>query len=328
MRGPIDSLTIGGLTIPRTAALGPMASVADRAYRLMCKEYGAAYLVSEMVSSKGLVYGDKKSDGMCTIDPAERPYGLQLFGEDPDFMGKAAALISKYEPDIIDINMGCPVPKVVNSGSGSALMKDPERAGRIIEATVKNSPCPVTVKIRAGWSRDTVNAPQLALIAQQAGASAVAVHGRTRDQYYTGQADWEVIKAVKQAVTIPVIGNGDVTDGPSCKAMYEQTGCDLVMVARGSYGRPWVFRDIVHYLETGEVLPEPEPEERMETMLRHCKLLCRLKGEERGMKEARKNAAWYVKGLPGSAQLRRMAGELSRFEDAERLAEKALEAKG
>ena len=289
----MEYVNIGGVTVEKTAALAPMASVADKSYRLLCKEFGAAYMVSEMISSKGLCYGDRKTGELCEIEPQERPYALQIFGEDPYFMGKAAYLLGEYKPDIIDINMGCPVPKIVGNGSGSALMKDIPRAVEIARETVKNAACPVTVKFRAGWDDSTRNAVEFAKALEQTGVAAMAVHWRTRQQFYSGEADREIIRQVKQAVSVPVFGNGDVKDGESCKRMYEETGCDLVMLARGSYGRPWVFREIKHYLETGEVLPDPDIAERMEMMLKHCSYLCRYKGEERGMKEARKNPEEY-----------------------------------
>ena len=265
----MQTMNIGGITLEKTAALAPMASVADKAYRLMCKKYGASYLVSEMISAKGLCFGDKKTARLCEIEPEERPYALQLFGEEPYYMGKAAYMLGEHKPDVIDINMGCPVPKIVSNGSGSALMKDPERAFEIAKEVVKNARCPVTVKFRAGWDEQSKNAVEFAKLIEQAGVAAIAVHGRTRTQFYSGKADWDIIRAVKDAVSIPVIANGDVTDGKSAKALYDHTGCDLVMIGRGSYGRPWVFEQVKRYLENGEVMPEPTLEEKM----RSCQAL-------------------------------------------------------
>lgn len=314
-------ITIGNVRIEQTAALAPMASVADAAYRIMCKRFGAAYLVSEMISSKGLVYGDKKTAKLCTILDEERPCALQLFGEEPEFMGRAASMLGEYRPDIIDINMGCPVPKIVSNGSGSALMKDPARAAAIAAAVVENAGCPVTAKIRSGWDKDSINAPELAKMLEQAGVSAIAVHARTKTQMYSGSADLDIIRQVKQAVSIPVIGNGDVKTAKECKEMYDKTGCDLVMIGRGSYGRPWVFEQVRGYFETGELSPEPSSEKKAEIMLMHGGLLCKLKGEEQGIKEMRKNVAWYVKGLKNSAKIRGNTDKLFTYSDLEAVAE-------
>lgn len=320
----MKNIKIGNVEIEKTAALAPMASVADKSYRLLCKEFGASYLVSEMISSKGLCFGDKKTARLCEIENEERPMALQIFGEEPVYMGKAAYILNKYKPDIIDINMGCPVPKIVGNGSGSALMKSTKTALEIAEETVKNSDCPVTVKIRAGWDNDSINAVEFAKALEQTGISAIAVHGRTRSQMYSGQADWDIIKQVKKAVSIPVIGNGDVKTPEACKAMYEQTNCDLVMIGRGSYGKPWIFREVKHYLETGQILPEISLEEKMSVMLRHGRMLCKYKGEKQGMKEMRKNVAWYIKGLPGSARMRGDCGLLNQYSDLEIMAQQIL----
>lgn len=320
----MKNIKIGNVEIEKTAALAPMASVADKSYRLLCKEFGASYLVSEMISSKGLCFGDKKTARLCEIENEERPMALQIFGEEPVYMGKAAYILNKYKPDIIDINMGCPVPKIVGNGSGSALMKSTRTALEIAEETVKNANCPVTVKIRAGWDNDSKNAVEFAKALEQTGISAIAVHGRTRSQMYSGQADWDIIKQVKKAVSIPIIGNGDVKCPEDCRAMYEQTNCDLVMIGRGSYGKPWIFHEVKHYLETGQKLPEISLEEKMSVMLRHGRMLCKYKGEKQGMKEMRKNVAWYIKGLPGSARMRGDCGLLNQYSDLEIMAQQIL----
>ena len=321
------TILIGNKKIERTAALAPMAGVADRAYRLMCKEYGAAYVVSEMVSAKGICYSDRKTAELCTVTGAERPMAIQLFGSEPEFMAKAVDIVRRYEPDIIDINMGCPVPKVVNTGAGSALMKDVDLAAQITEAAVKAAGAvPVTVKIRSGWSKDSLNAPLMAKAVENAGAAAVAVHGRTRDQFYSGEADLEVIKSVKETVNIPVIGNGDVKDLASCLKMYEHTGCDLVMIGRGSYGNPFVFAEIAAHFK-GEDYSPPDVDDKMRVMLRHIRMILEIseKSEELAMHEARKHAAWYMNGYYGSAKFRGRCYQLSSYAEAEALAEEFAE---
>lgn len=312
---------IGGVKIEKTAALAPMASVADRAYRLMAKEYGAAYVVGEMASCKGLCYNDRKTAELLSVLPEERPMAVQLFGAEPEFMAAAVKIAEKFSPDIIDINSGCPMPKIVSGGAGSALMKTPKLFGELVRAAVEAAGVPVTVKIRSGWDENSINAVEMAKIAEENGASAVAVHGRTRSQLYSGRADWDVIRAVKQAVKIPVIGNGDVSTPELCREMYEYTGCDLVMVGRGSYGRPWLFRQIREYLETGSYSPDPSPDEKLEIMRRHIGLIVADKGEKVGMKEARRPASWYLKGMQGAAHFRNLCSELTTLEQLERLIE-------
>lgn len=304
-------IEIGNVKIEQTAALAPMAGVADTAFRLMAKKYGAALVYGEMVSSKGLVYSDRKSAELLTVTENEMPMAVQLFGSEPDFMEKAAVIAASYKPQLIDINCGCPVPKVVNTGAGSALMKSPELIGKLVRAVKNATDIPVTVKIRKGWDDDSVNAVEVAKIAEESGASAVAVHARTKAQMYSGKAELDIIKKVKQSVSIPVIGNGDVTDALSAKRMYDETGCDLVMLGRGAYGRPFVFRQIRHYFETGEILPEPTLEERLEVMREHIELIVRLKGENGGMREARKHAIWYLYGTKNAARYRNACSELT-----------------
>lgn len=305
--------------IKRTAALAPMASVADKAYRYMCKKYGASLVVGEMASAKGLCYSDRKTAELLSVTVAEFPMAIQLFGSEPEFMAKACKIAEQYEPQFIDINMGCPVPKVVSTGAGSALMKAPQLAADIVKACVDATAIPITVKIRKGFDDSCVNAVELAQMLEQAGASAITIHGRTRKQMYQPPVDIDIIRQVKQAVTIPVIGNGDITTPETAKQMYEKTGCDLIMVGRGSYGRPWIFEEIETYLETNTRLPEKSLDEKMEIMLEHISLICQFKGEKIAMREARKHAAWYLKGIPHAAKFRNLCSNLEVYADIQQL---------
>jgi nifR3 family TIM-barrel protein len=321
----MEHINIGNVKIEKTLALAPMASVADRPFRHLCMEYGASYCVTEMVSSKGLCYSDNKTAELCTITEKERPCGIQLFGSEPDFMAKSVKLILPYDPDIIDINMGCPVPKVVNNGSGSALLKNIPLAVDIVKAVKSQTDKPVTVKMRIGWDDNTVNALEFANAIEKAGADAIAVHGRTRMQYYSGSANWDIIKQVKENSSVPIIGNGDVTDLESCLKMYEHTHCDLVMVGRGAYGNPFLFEEVKSHFE-GKPYTPPTLEQRMETMLYHIRLILEnSKCEEFGIKTARKHSAWYMTGLYGSAKFRSRCYSLSSYDDAVQLAKDFIE---
>jgi len=297
-------MKIGNLELENNVFLAPMAGVTDLPFRILCKEMGCGLVYSEMVSAKGILYDNKNTTELLEIDPKERPVAVQLFGSDPEILGAMAKKIEQYPIDIIDVNMGCPAPKIVKNGEGSCLMKTPELVGKIVKSLVESQSKPVTIKFRKGFDDDHVNAVEIAKIAEANGASAVAVHGRTREQYYSGKADWDIIKQVKAAVNIPVIGNGDVFTPQDAKNLLEHTGCDAIMVGRGAQGNPWIFKRILHYLQTGVLLPEPTAEERVEKALRHAQMLIDYKGEYIGVREMRKHMAWYMKGMPGAAELR------------------------
>jgi tRNA-dihydrouridine synthase B len=319
-------IKIGTVEIKGKAILAPMAGVGDRAFRETCARFGAACTVSEMVSSKALEFDDKKTLELMELGEEARPAAIQIFGSEPDVMALAARKALEFSPDFIDINMGCPAPKITGPGAGSALMKTPQLCGEIVAAVVAAVPVPVTVKIRAGWDEKSVNAVEVASICEQAGAAAVAVHARTRSQMYEPPADWSIIKAVKEAVKIPVIGNGDVTGAQSAARMLEQTGCDAVMVGRAALGNPWIFQQINAYLGEGRIVPPPSLSERMQIMVQHVELMCRYKGEYRAMKEARKHVGWYLKGLRGASEFRRCAGFLESLADLDALVKDVIAA--
>lgn len=315
----MKTLQIGNVTLENNLVLGPMAGVTDLPFRLLCKEQGAGLLCMEMVSAKGIYYNNKNTEQLLAIDEREHPVSLQLFGSDPEIMSEMAKKIEERPFDILDINMGCPVPKVVNNGDGSALMKNPVLAGKIIEKTARAIKKPVTVKIRKGFDDAHINAVEMAKVAEASGAAAIAVHGRTREQYYSGRADWDIIRQVKEAVKIPVIGNGDILTPEDAIRMEEQTGCDGFMIARGAQGNPWIFAQILHYFKTGEHLPKPTAEEMVQMMLRHAKMQLAFKGDYTGIREIRKHAAWYTAGYPNAARLRSAINEVESYEQLEEL---------
>ena len=311
----LHELTIGNVIFQNNLILAPMAGVTDLPFRLLCKEQRAGLVCMEMVSAKAIYYNNKNTNELLEIHADEQPVSLQLFGSDADIISEMAKRIEERPFAVLDINMGCPVPKVVNNGEGSALMKNPKLAEEILRKTVKAIQKPVTVKIRKGFNDENVNAVEMAKIAEDCGVAAVAVHGRTREQYYSGKADWDIIAQVKQAVSIPVIGNGDVIDGASAKLLLEQTGCDGVMIGRAVRGNPWIFRDVAYYLEHGKAMPRPSYSEVRETILRHGRMELELKGEYTAVREMRKHIAWYTTGYPNSAALRRHINEMESFAD-------------
>lgn len=319
MKDGAGSMKIGTVELENNIILAPMAGVSDQPFRVLCKEQGVGMVCTEMVSAKAIAYHNRNTESLLSVLPEERPVSLQLFGSDPDVISEVVASIEERPFDILDLNMGCPVPKVVGNGEGSALMKQP----RLVEAIVKKTVCairkPVTVKIRKGFDENSVNAVEIARIAEASGAAAVAVHGRTREEYYTGKADWEIIRQVKEAVRIPVIGNGDVSSAQKAKQMLAETGCDAVMVGRAARGNPWLFREIGAYLDGKEIPKRPSKEEVLAMMLRHARMQVAFKGEYTGIREMRKHIAWYTFGFPNSSRLRSQVNTVETYEQLEAL---------
>lgn len=314
-------MQIGSLKLENNVFLAPMAGITDRPFRTLCHEMGSGLVYSEMVSAKGIYYNNENTKQLLDIGEEEMPAALQLFGSEPEIMGAMGKKIEGINAGIIDINMGCPVPKVVKNGEGSALMKTPELAGRIIKALVKMQKKPVTIKIRKGFDDTCINAVEMAQIAEENGASAVAVHGRTREQYYSGKADWDIIKKVKKAVSIPVIGNGDIFKPQDAADMLEYTGCDAVMIARGAQGNPWIFKRTIAYLENGILLDEPTPQEKVSMALRHARMLIDYKGEFVGVRQMRAHMAWYIKGVQGASVIRDKINHCESYEEMAELLE-------
>ncbi len=312
-------MRIGNVELENNCILAPMAGITDLPFRLLCKEMGCGLMVSEMVSAKAILYKNRNSEDLLRVEPAEGAVALQLFGSDPQIMADIAKSLEDRDFVMFDINMGCPVPKIVNNGEGSALMKQPLLVGRIVEAMAKAVKKPVTVKIRKGFNDNMINAPEIAHIVQESGGAAVTVHGRTREQYYSGVADWDIIRQVKEAVSIPVIGNGDITCAQDAVRMLEQTGCDGFMVGRGAKGNPWVFREITEYFKTGKVVERPSLDEVKAMILRHADLLVKYKGEYTGIREMRKHFAWYTAGYPNSAMLRNRVNQIEYLNELEEL---------
>ena len=308
-------MKIGNLNLDNKVFLSPMAGVTDLPFRLICKEQNCGMLYTEMVNAKALCYDDQNTKKMLKIEKEEHPVAIQIFGSDPEYMGGAAKILNSYPNEILDINMGCPAPKVVKNVDGSALLKNPELAAKVLREVVENSEKPVTLKIRKGWDDTCINAVEIAKMAEDCGISAIAVHGRTREQYYSGKADWDIIREVKENVSIPVIGNGDVFEVEDAINMLNKTNCDAIMIGRGAQGNPWIFKRINHYMQTGEILPEPTLEEKIDTAMKHLKLAVQEHGEYVAVREMRKHIAWYLKGLRNSARVRDEINKIESYEE-------------
>ena len=308
-------MKIGNVQLDNEVFLSPMAGVTDLPFRTICKEKGCGMLYTEMINAKALCYDDENTKKMLRMDKDEHPVAVQIFGSDPEFMGKAAIIMNQYPNEILDINMGCPAPNVIKNGDGSALMRNPKLAAEVLTAVVKNSEKPVTLKIRKGWYDDSVNAVEIAKIAEECGISALAIHGRTREQFYSGKADWDIIAEIKQAINIPVIGNGDVFEVEDAVNMLEKTKCDAIMIGRGAQGNPWIFNRINHYMKTGEILPEPTLEEKITTAIRHMNLAVAEHGDYVAVREMRKHIGWYLKGLKNSAKYRDQINKITDYKE-------------
>ena len=308
-------MKIGNVQLDNEVFLSPMAGVTDLPFRTICKEKGCGMLYTEMINAKALCYDDENTKKMLNLEDDGHPVAVQIFGSDPEYMGKAASIMNQYTNDILDINMGCPAPKVIKNGDGSALMRNPKLAAEVLTAVAKNSKKPVTLKIRKGWDDNSVNALEIAKIAEECGISALAIHGRTREQFYSGKADWDIIAEIKQSINIPVIGNGDVFDVQDAVNMLEKTKCDAIMIGRGSQGNPWIFNRINHYMKTGEVLPEPTLEEKISTAIKHMNLAVAEHGEYVAVREMRKHIGWYLKGLKNSAKYRDQINKITDYKE-------------